>query len=125
MKITIPISLGELYDKLSILEIKIANMDSPQKIANVSKEYKLLREIAEQYPIDEDFYVRLRKVNAHIWNIEDDIRKKEKDLKFDDFFIHLARSVYVSNDERSKIKKEINELYGSDIIEEKSYKEYK
>jgi len=124
MKILTPISLGELYDKISILEIKLANMDTPEKIVNVTNEYKELRKIAEKYPIDDDFYVRLLKVNNNIWVIEDRIRVMEKLKTFNREFVEVARLVYHRNDERSAIKKEINLKYGSDIIEEKSYAKY-
>ena len=124
MKITIPVSLGELYDKISILEIKLLHMDSPEKIANVANEYKQLREIAEQYPIDFDFYKQLLDVNKRIWDVEDGIREYEKDKYFKERFVDLARAVYFNNDERAKIKKEINTKYGSEIIEEKSYAKY-
>jgi len=124
MKITIPVSLGELYDKISILEIKIANMNSPEKIANVANEYKELREVAEKYPIDEDLYKQLREVNQEIWDIEDGIREEERNQDWREDFIKFARGVYFTNDKRAEIKKEINLKYGSEIIEEKSYSKY-
>jgi hypothetical protein len=124
MKITIPVSLGELYDKLSILEIKIANMNSPEKIVNVINEYKQLREIADKYPIDDKLYVRLKELNEHIWNIEDGTREEERKKSWGQTFIDLARSVYIFNDKRAELKKDINRKYGSEIIEEKSYKDY-
>lgn len=124
MKIEIPISLGELYDKISILEIKMANMNSPEKIANVSNEYKALRDIAEKYPIEGDLYIYLKETNQKIWDIEDGIRKKERNKRFGRNFIELARSVYITNDKRSDIKKNINLRYGSEFIEEKSYEQY-
>ena len=115
MKILVPISLGELYDKISILEIKIAN---------VANEYKQLREIAKNYPIDEDLYRQLIDINQKIWDIEDGIRVEERNKDFAEDFIEFARGVYFSNDRRAAIKKEINLKYGSEIIEEKSYKKY-
>ena len=124
MKILIPVSLGELYDKISILEIKIANLNDPKKIANVIKEYKELKLIADQHPIDIDFYERLLEVNKKLWDIEDGIRDLERVQQFDQKFIDLARAVYLNNDPRSEIKKEINLKYGSELIEEKSYKKY-
>jgi len=124
MKILVPISLGELYDKISILEIKIANINSPEKIANVAKEYKELREVAEKYPIDEDLYKQLREVNQEIWDIEDGIRKEERNKDWGEDFIQFARGVYFTNDKRAALKKEINTKYGSEIVEEKSYEEY-
>ena len=124
MKIEASISLGELYDKISILEIKKTHITSLTKLANINNECDQLNEIAINFPIEDDLYLRLKRVNEHLWSIEDDIRKKEKDHKFDDLFIHFARSIYVTNDERSNIKNEINRMYGSEIIEEKSYEKY-
>jgi len=124
MKILVPISLGELYDKISILEIKLANMDSPEKIVNVVNEYKQLREIAEKYPIDEDLYKQLRDINQKIWDIEDGIRVEERNKDYAEDFVEFARGVYFTNDKRAAIKKDINLKYGSEIVEEKSYEKY-
>jgi len=124
MKITIPISFGELYDKISILEIKLGNMDAPDKIANVAKELKELLEISKEYPIMDEDYQKLKNVNQRIWEIEDGIREEEKNKRWDADFIEFARQVYFNNDKRSMIKKEINLRYGSDFIEEKSYQRY-
>jgi len=124
MKILTPISLGELYDKLSILEIKIENMDNPEKITNVTNEYDELLKVAEHYPIDMIYYKRLLEVNKLIWDIEDNIRTEELNKDWGEDFIQLARSVYINNDERAIIKKEINLEYGSELVEEKSYAKY-
>jgi len=124
MKILIPISLGELYDKISILEIKLANMNTPEKIVNVANEYKELRSVAEEHPIDEKLYIKLRELNQHIWDIEDGVREEESKKDWGQTFIDLARSVYIFNDKRASVKKEINLKYGSVIIEEKSYQKY-
>jgi len=124
MKILVPISLGELYDKITILEIKLAHMDSPEKIANVANEYKQLREIAGKYPIETGLYEKLKKINQEIWDIEDGIREEERNKDWAEDFIKFARGVYFSNDKRARIKKEINKKYGSEIIEEKSYAKY-
>jgi len=124
MKILVPISLGELYDKISILEIKLANMDSPEKIVNVVNEYKQLREIAKKYPIDEDLYKQLRDINQKIWDIEDGIRVEERNKDYAEDFVEFARGVYFTNDKRAAIKKDINLKYGSEIVEEKSYEKY-
>ena len=124
MEILAPISLGELYDKISILEIKLDKITDENKLSNISTELNKLNAIAEKHPIESDIYLRLKRVNFFLWEIEDDLRKREKDKRFDGFFIHLARSVYVTNDERAVIKREINEQYGSQIIEEKSYEKY-
>ena len=124
MKILTPISVGELYDKISILEIKLANMDSPEKIVNVVNEYKQLREIAKKYPIDEDLYKQLRDINQKIWDIEDGIRVEERNKDYAEDFVEFARGVYFTNDKRAAIKKDINLKYGSEIVEEKSYEKY-
>ena len=124
MKILTPISVGELYDKISILEIKLAYMDSPEKIANVANEYKQLRQISENYPINQSLYEKLKNVNQQIWDIEDGIREEERNKDWGEEFIQFARNVYFMNDKRAAIKKEINTIYGSEIVEEKSYKKY-
>ena len=124
MKILVPTSLGELYDKISILEIKLANIDSIKKKFNISNEYNQLKKISEKYPIDDNLYDQLKTINQKLWNIEDEIRDEEIAGNFGKNFINLARSVYFTNDQRSKLKKEINIKYGSDLIEEKSYKKY-
>jgi hypothetical protein len=124
MKILTPISLGELYDKISILEIKKDRIKDEEKLKNIDFELSELLSIAKNYPIESDLYIKLKRVNLSLWDIEDNIRIKEKNKKFDEWFINLARSVYFTNDERSDIKKEINQLYGSQIVEEKSYEKY-
>ena len=124
MKILTPVSLGELYDKISILEIKTTNIADPVKIANVIKEYKELRAVGEKHPIDQDLYKQLKLVNEDLWNIEDNIRECERNKDFGDKFLKLARDVYITNDKRSEIKREINIKYGSDLVEEKSYEKY-
>ena len=124
MKILIPISLGELYDKISILEIKKELIKDPIKLENISKELDELVKISIKYPIDYDLYEKIKKINLSIWNIEDKIRNCEHIKLFDQYFISLARSIYHNNDKRAEIKREINLKYGSDIIEEKSYEKY-
>ena len=127
MTILIPVSLGELYDKISILKIKTERIDDEEKIKNVQKELDLLLKIAEKNPIESYYHYKLYKTNDSLWNIEDKLREYEsKELYelYDDTFIDLAKQVYQLNDRRSRIKKEINLQYNSDIIEEKSYKEY-
>lgn len=124
MEILIPISLGELYDKLTILEIKSEKIEDVDKLKNINKEINLLKKIVHQYPIATPYWADLYNVNSILWEIEDSIRKKESIKLYDEEFIELARRVYIYNDRRSKIKKEINTEYGSDIIEEKSYEEY-
>ena len=124
MKITVPISLGELYDKISILEIKKENIKDKQKLIHVNNELKLLKEIADKHPIENDLYVRLKRVNLYLWGVEDNIRIEEKNKDWGDDFINLARNVYRLNDERAEIKREINEQYESDIVEVKFYEKY-
>lgn len=124
MEILVPISLGELYDKISILLIKKENIQDSAKLVNINNELNLLQDLAEKYPIDGMYHTVLYVVNSKLWKVEDQLRIKEKKRDFDGEFIWLARDVYHLNDERSQIKKEINEKYGSDIIEEKSYEKY-
>ena len=120
-----PVSLGELIDKITILEIKQIHMTGI-KLKNVDKELKLLRKILqdENLEIDIDLINNLKEVNNNLWEIEDNIRIKESNQKFDKEFIQLARSVYKENDKRASIKKEINQKYNSELIEEKSYNNY-
>jgi len=123
-EILIPVSLGELYDKISILEIKLNNITSSEKIANITKEWNKLIPISEKFPINKDLFKSLKEINQRIWSAEDRLREMESEGLFDDEFIDLARQVYLLNDERSKIKREINLKYNSDIIEEKLYTKY-
>ena len=120
-----PVSLGELIDKITILEIKQINMTGI-KLKNVDKELKLLRKILQDknLEIDIDLINNLKEVNNNLWEIEDNIRIKESNQKFDKEFIQLARSVYKENDKRASIKKEINQKYNSNLVEEKSYNNY-
>ena len=120
-----PISLGELIDKITILEIKKEFMHDKQ-LTNVNKELKRLTSIVENQNLDinENLINKLRSINSKLWEIEDNIRSKERKKEFDQEFIELARSVYIQNDIRASIKKEINQLYNSELIEEKSYKKY-
>jgi hypothetical protein len=125
--ISIPISHGELIDKITILEIKAAELRDPAKLANVRRELDLLNEIwSAQAGIDSVAEERagLKRVNEALWRIEDDIRRKEHAQAFDAEFIALARSVYVRNDERATLKRAINGKLGSDLVEEKSYADY-
>jgi hypothetical protein len=124
MKILIPVSLGELYDKISILDIKSGHISDITKLVNIIKEMELLKPAAEDFPIDDKLYSKLLNVNFQLWNVEDMIREKERNEEFDENFILYAREIYHLNDKRSEIKKEINLKYDSDIIEEKSYKKY-
>jgi len=127
--ILVPISPGELLDKITILRIKAARMSDPAKVANVKHELSLLEKTwkdsgaaAVDLGAEE---ANLTRVNEALWVIEDDIRDEELARRFGEKFIELARAVYVTNDERAAIKKRINTLSGSTIVEEKSYKQYK
>lgn len=124
METLVPISLGELYDKISILIIKKEKIKNLNKLKNIQTELDLLQDIAEKYDIDGEFHTALYVVNLKLWDVEDKLRIKEKKREFDTEFIDLARSVYHLNDERSTIKRQINEIYGSTIIEEKYYEKY-
>ena len=119
----VPVSLGELIDKITILEIKTKYMDK-EKLTNVEKELASLKLVLAniKIDIDIDLLLSLKAVNVKLWEIEDEIRKKEIKKEFDREFIQLARSVYIENDKRASIKKEINIKYKSKLIEEKLYK---
>lgn len=127
--ISTPISVGELLDKVTILEIKQQKIKDAEKLKNVQHELTLLASICEQENLLSDelniHKEALKNVNLKLWSIEDDIRIKEKKREFDNEFIQLARSVYFENDERAAIKKQINLMTGSALIEEKSYQDYK
>ena len=120
-----PISLGELIDKITILEIKQIHM-AGTKLKNIDKELKILKYILHDKNLEIDTYLinNLKEVNKNLWNIEDNIRTKESNQEFDKEFIQLARSVYKENDKRASIKKEINQKYNSELVEEKSYNNY-
>jgi len=120
-----PVSIGELIDKITILEIKKQNMEG-SKLQNVEKELSSLKNTIKriQLKIDNDLFEKLKIINQTLWLIEDKIRVKESKQEFDQGFIDLARSVYKQNDKRALIKKEINYKYNSDLVEEKTYKKY-
>jgi hypothetical protein len=128
-EIKVPVSPGELLDKITILRIKSQRMSDPAKVTNVRRELNVLEETwgASAYAsIDiEAEIAALLLVNERLWVIEDDIRDKERAQAFDADFIRLARAVYVENDERAAIKRRINLKLGSGLIEEKSYRDYK
>ena len=123
--INAPISIGELVDKITILEIKKNKLQN-SKLENVLKELSFLRKLMGKHQIEitDDLFTQLKEINLTLWNIEDQIRIKEKNKEFDNIFIELARSVYFKNDKRAEIKKRINQLSNSEITEEKSYEEY-
>jgi len=126
--IQVPVSPGEVLDKITILEIKSERMDDPVKVANVRIELALLEATWAQSvtpdPVIQDLHDQLKQINEALWEIEDDIRDKERVKEFDQQFIDLARNVYFTNDRRSEVKKQLNLHLGSQIIEEKSYQDY-
>jgi len=127
-QILIPISPGELLDKITILEIKSERIESAEKKANVNKELNMLNEVWNA-AVTEDNDIKsmraeMKSINETLWVIEDDIRDEERDKRFESRFIGLARSVYVTNDQRADVKKRINLYLKSDIVEEKSYQDY-
>lgn len=125
MKVDCQISLGELIDKLSILEIKLEKISDPTKLASVEKERDVLANRLSELDIDHhNFLAELKQVNGELWDIEDAIREKERVKLFDQDFIEIARSVYLTNDRRFEIKDSINRAFGSEIVEVKSYQKY-
>ena len=121
--VIIPVSVGELIDKITILEIKQEKIHDTNKLANVSKELLLLKSIFHNVTQEEikPLIVELKNINLLLWDIEDKKRLKEKEKSFDREFIELARAVYIYNDKRAEIKRQINFITNSNIIEEKSY----
>tara|TARA_Y100000591_G_scaffold305916_1_gene303896 strand:+ start:77 stop:463 length:387 start_codon:yes stop_codon:yes gene_type:complete len=128
MKIDTPISCGELVDKLTILQIKKLKINDKNKLEQINKEYEYLMKryskLLKKFPNLNEMYDQLNQINLKLWEIEDKIRICEKNKKFDERFIDLARNVYRTNDLRFKIKNEINEYLNSDIKEQKSYEQY-
>ena len=127
MIISTPVSLGELVDKISILHIKNINIKDEEKLKLIREELELLNHTLNKHIKNNDikkYLDSLIEINSKLWVIEDDIRDCERNKKFDQTFIDLARSVYFTNDKRSEVKLEINKKFGSKIIEVKSYEEY-
>ena len=128
-EISVPVSFGELLDKIAILQIKSERMNDAAKLANVRKELAALDATWAAHAASKqdiaDLRAALKAVNERLWVIEDDIRLKEKAQAFDAEFVKLARSVYFENDERARIKKDINLALGSAYVEEKSYQDYR
>ena len=126
--IHVPVSPGEVLDKITILEIKSERMDDPEKVANVRAELSLLQKTwggaIKDTDVIRDLHAQLKEINEALWEIEDDIRDEERVKEFDERFVELARAVYFTNDRRSKVKKELNLHLGSEIVEEKSYQDY-
>ncbi len=127
MLINTPISLGELVDKISILIIKQKNIIDKAKLEYVNKEFEYLQKTLIKYVQQEEINKYLNDlvlINSRLWKIEDDIRECERNKKFDQKFIDLARKVYFTNDERAKVKNDINKGFGSELVEVKSYEDY-
>jgi len=128
MNVNVEISIGEFFDKITILEIKKERISNAGKLININKELDGLNNLLTQLPFSregvEKEVLELLKINEALWEIEDDIREKESKKDFGDRFVELARAVYITNDRRSEIKMEINVKLGSDFVEEKSYEEY-
>jgi len=128
-EILIPISPGELLDKITILQIKAERIADPAKVANVKTELDMLEKVWGEAVAD-DAEIRalgaeLKAINEALWEIEDDIRDEERNRRFGERFIELARAVYVTNDERANAKKKVNLHLKSNIVEEKSYQDYR
>jgi len=127
-QINVPISPGELVDKITILEIKKEFIEDINKLKNINHEYDLLMQIYSNDVSKTDgvdnLKSKLKNINLSLWKIEDDIRDCERDKIFKERFVQLARDVYFTNDKRSKVKLEINLLLNSSLVEEKSYKDY-
>jgi len=123
----IPVSIGELIDKLSILQIKKNKISNPEKLVQVKKEFELLYNQSAGYLNDiqiENLYHELVKVNTYLWDIEDRLRVLESEVRFEGEFIEVARKVYITNDKRFELKNQINALTDSEIIEVKEYIKY-
>ena len=128
MSVIVAVSWGELLDKISILEIKCEQLNVPAQLANVAHEHATIcavrdEALTEDTDISESFRA-LRLVNETLWQIEDDIRDCERAKDFGPRFVELAQSVYINNDERASIKRQINDPLGSELVEEKSYSDY-
>jgi len=129
----VPVSIGELFDKYTILEIKEEKIKDEQKLQHVKKEKLYLKTFIDNYHANSDAMIRgtmcdlikeLKHANQKLWDIEDKIREKENEKEFDSDFIHLARMVYITNDKRSDIKNKINVFFNSEIMDIKSYQKY-
>ena len=126
--ILVPVAPGEMLDKITILEIKSERIEDTSKLANINKELNILKKTwADSSASQTDItalMAELKSINEELWVIEDRIRIKESEAAFDDEFIELARSVYVVNDKRANVKRQLNQALGSNLIEEKSYADY-
>jgi len=125
----IEVSNGELLDKISILELKLLKIEDKEKLINVQNEFDVLNPLAQELFEKNDgqlqnHYLELANINGQLWDIEDWIRDCEREKRFDKEFVELARSVYITNDKRCEVKKLINILTSSGLVEEKSYQDY-
>jgi hypothetical protein len=121
----IPVSLGELLDKITILEIKVLHLRG-EGLAHGIQELSLLRQVLGDlaFPVEQERYSDLKSINQSLWTIEDAIRDKERQGQFDAEFVELARQVYLQNDRRAALKRQLNQAYGSELCEEKAYASY-
>jgi hypothetical protein len=128
MSLFVEISAGEFLDKITILKIKTERITDPDKLRNINHELDVYRQAWVDSPLSQKNVsvnlASLKQVNEKLWDIEDQLREMEAQKRFDDDFVQLARSVYKLNDERAAIKRELNEILGSKLVEEKSYTEY-
>ena len=127
MILKIEVAPGELIDKITILEIKLARISDEEKVRNVQREYALLTQVADVVLTSPEITVlrsELKQINEVLWRIEDDIREQERRQDFGPEFVRLARAVYRTNDERARVKREINRLLNSTLVEEKAYAPY-
>ena len=128
MNVNLEVSIGEFFDKVTILEIKKERIPDTEKLVNINNELDALNALLDNLPFSRDDVEKevaeLKGINEELWVIENDIRDKESQKSFDQAFIELARSVYFTNDRRSDVKRDINIKLGSDFVEEKSYEEY-
>lgn len=128
MSVNVEISIGEFFDKITILEIKRERIHDDEKLENITKELDALNALLQKLPFSradvQNEVDELKSINEKLWVIEDDIRDKEAAKEFDQQFVELARSVYFTNDRRSEVKRTINIKLGSNFVEEKSYEEY-
>jgi hypothetical protein len=125
--VSVPVSIGEMIDKLSILQVKKNNVKDENKLVFIKKEFELLYNFSSEYLSNletESIYHRLVEVNSNLWDVEDKLRVMEKEQRFDDEFISLARKVYFTNDERFRLKNKINLITDSEIREIKDYVKY-
>ena len=127
-ELLVPVSPSELLDKMTILEIKSERINDTKKVMNVRHELELLSKVWSDFVTEDKVITNLRQqlktINEKLWEIEDDIRNEEQQNRFGKEFIELARAVYITNDKRAQIKKDVNLYLGSEIFEEKSYKDY-